>query len=686
MKKLNLLFLLFFGIQLLSAQDMQEGFGYLEQGNFAKAETFFEAILKEYPDNKTANLCYGRAVGLNGEPQKATSIFTELLEEYPGDIEIELNYAESLLWGSHFNKAKEYYSDLVQRYPENFAALLGFANTLSNLKEYDNALLYVNRALETSPDNPNAMVSKKYIRLGFAYQKMQNQEYEPAISLLNKNLEDFSGDRETLLNKANIYLITKETEEAKNVYLELAKNAKDSIVALNGMALAAHIAENEKEAQSLAGKAIEKAEVLGDSTSLQASRERYAQTLVWNKDFKNAEAYISELITTYGEENWVLSLRATLGMYRSDFKKSIADYQQILEKDTASFDGNLGIANAYFADGETKNAYDAAYQTLKVFPNQKDATNFIGKLDRSFTPVIEEKINYTFDNGDNKAYATNTNIEFPVSTKLSFNANYNYRKTRNSITENEASSNNFSLGGSYKFHPKASFHVLGGINSANSFSNNYNQFLAQAFFKIKPYKLQDLEVGYNREVQNFNADLLDREIVVNNYYMNYNMGTNFNLGWFTQYYYSSQSDENSRNLLFTSLYYNFLSKPVLKGGINYQFLSFKNQVPTIYFSPSRFNAVEVFADFLMDENAVETKGLFYGLTAAVGYQFIEDDPKQSTYRIQGKFGYKFSERCLANFYGTRSNIASATAAGFTFTEIGFRLKWIFLNKPVFETK
>ena len=109
-------------------------------------------------------------------------------------------------------------------------------------------------------------------------------------------------------------------------------------------------------------------------------------------------------------------------------------------------------------------------------------------------------------------------------------------------------------------------------------------------------------------------------------------------------------------------------------------------MPTIYFSPSRFNAVEVFADFLMDENAIETKGLFYGLTAAVGYQFIEDDSKQSTYRIQGKFGYKFSERCLANFYGTRSNIASATAAGFTFTEIGFRLKWIFLNRPVFETR
>ena len=69
----------------------------------------------------------------------------------------------------------------MQRYPENFAALLGFANTLSNLKEYDNALLYVNRALETSPGNPNAMVSKKYIRLGFAYQKCKIRSMSPRL-------------------------------------------------------------------------------------------------------------------------------------------------------------------------------------------------------------------------------------------------------------------------------------------------------------------------------------------------------------------------------------------------------------------------------------------------------------------------------------------------------------------------
>ena len=34
----------------------------------------------------------------------------------------------------------------------------------------------------------------------------------------------------------------------------------------------------------------------------------------------------------------------------------------------------------------------------------------------------------------------------------------------------------------------------------------------EVFFKMKPLKLQDLEIGYKREVQNFNADLVDKEI------------------------------------------------------------------------------------------------------------------------------------------------------------------------------
>ncbi len=91
------------------AQDMQEGFTYLETGKYAKAETFFQNILKEHPTNKTARLCYGRAIGLNGKPEEANTLFTNLLADYPTDFEVKLNYGESLLWNKNFPKAKTYF-------------------------------------------------------------------------------------------------------------------------------------------------------------------------------------------------------------------------------------------------------------------------------------------------------------------------------------------------------------------------------------------------------------------------------------------------------------------------------------------------------------------------------------------------------------------------------------------------
>ena len=677
-------FLLLASIFSLNAQEnMQEGFNYLETGKYKEAEDFFEVVLKDHPTNKTAKLCYGRAVGLNGNAKKATTIFTKMLDDYPNDFEVKLNYAESLLWGSQFIKAKDYYNGLVNEDPKSFSALLGFANTLSNLKEYSDALLYVNKALEVSPGNPNALNSKKYIRLGYAYQYQQKQEYDNALKLLNENLKDFPLDKETLQNKANVYLIKNEPEKAKKVYYQLATNKKDSIIALNGLSLVSHLQGKEKKALQISTESKEKVSKVNDTLLLKQTIERYIQALIWNKKFKEADKNINELIKTKPNENWVLALRATLGMYRSDFKETIADYTQILKNDDKSFDGNLGISNALFADGKTDEAYQAVYKTLEVFPKQKDASNFLKKLNEDFTPYVEEKLSYTFDNGDNIALASNTEVVFPFSTKFKVSANYQYRQTENKITSNKASSNNFSLALDYKLRPKITFNSTIGINQASSFTNDYTQLLVNAFFKMQPLKLQNLEFGYKREVQNFNADLLDKEIVVNNFYLNHNISSNFNLGWFTQYFYSTQSDENTRHLLFTSLYYNLLSKPALKGGFNYQFITFKNQVPTVYFSPEKFNAVEIFIDLLKDEKITDSKDLFYGLSAATGFQFIEDDKKQSTYRLQGKFGYKFSDRFLTNVYGQHSNIASATAAGFTFTELGLRLKWLIDKKPVF---
>ena len=666
------------------AQDMQEGFTYLEKGNFAKAETFFETILKDYPTNKTARLCYARAVGLNDNPEKALELFMEMKKEYADDLEIKLNYAESLLWNKKFSEAKVYYTTLVAENPTNFVAHLGFANTLSNLKEFENALLNVNKALDLSPGNDGALVSRKYIKLGFANEKVNAKQYDEAEKYYDEILIDFPNDKETLLNKANLYLISKQIEKGNEVYKLLAPENPN--VALNGLSLLAHLNENDTEALDLATQSLEKSKAITDEKIIKQTNERYVQALIWNRKYDLAEENITSLLEKYPNENWVLALSATLAIYKSDFKQSIEDYSTILKNDSKSFDGNLGIANAYYASGEIENAYDAVFKTLDIFKNQNDASNFLKKLDIEHTPTLEEKLSYSFDNGDNTAIASLTQLTFPTSTKWSFATSYQLRKTENKVTLANATTNDFTLGTTYKFHPKVSFTMNAGVSNATGFTNSYNQLLVHTFFKMKPLKLQDLEVGYKREMQNFNSDLIDKQIVSNNFYANYNISTNIKFGWFTQYFYTTQSDSNTRNLFFTSLYYNFLSKPVLKGGINYQFIAFKNQVPTDYFSPKKFNAVEIFADFLKDENVAEVKSIFYNVNAATGFQFIEDDEKQWTYRIQAKLGYKFSDRLLANVYGLRSNIASATAAGFTYNEFGFRLKWLIFSKPMFKTK
>ncbi|CAM1365586.1 conserved exported protein of unknown function [Tenacibaculum soleae] len=679
------LLLLFLTTTYMYSQNMKEGFTFLETGKYQKAETFFKKILRSYPTNKTARLCYGRAVGLNGDANKSVKLFTALLKDFPTDFEVKLNYAESLLWYKKYVKAEKYYKNLLKEDAKSFPTLLGYANTLSNLKKYDQALDYVNKALVIIPKNLNALTSKKYMRLGLANNKVNNQNYIDAEEILKENFKDFKNDKETLLNLANLYLISNQIAKAKKTYEIIGENPESKLTSLNGISLAHHLGNDNKEALIVSKSAVSLLNKTTPNNIRNKTRERFIQALIWNKKYSLAKKEIDSLTSNNKTpENWVLSLRATLNIYKSNFKKSIDDYNLILKKDSASFDGNLGKANALKASGYFDNAYKSAKNTLIFYKKQKDATNFIKKLDRTFTPFVETKASYSFDNGKNEAYSFSTNSEFSFTTKLKLLGSYNYRTTSNSVSNVKANSNNFLIGISYQLLNNLNFKGSLGITASDTETKNYKQLLTDLSLNIKPFKLQNLELGYKREIQSFNADLLDREIVQNNFLINYSLNTNFSLGWYTQYYYTSQNDDNTRNLLFTSLYYNILEKPSLKAGINYQNISFKNQVPLIYFSPSRFNAAEVFVNIIKDEAIAKNKEWFYELTAATGYQFIENDKKQSTYRVQGKLGYKFSERSLLNIYGTQSNIASATATGFNFTEIGLRFKWYFFKKPFFK--
>ncbi|WP_010135069.1 tetratricopeptide repeat protein [Ochrovirga pacifica] len=694
MKKAPIIFFLFSLIFTSGfSQNMKQGFTYLETGKYALAETFFEKTLKEYPNNKTAKLCYGRAVGLNGNANKAVGIFTEMLATYPNDFEIELNYAESLLWSKQYNKAESYYQTLVAKDSKSFAALLGYANTLSNLKKYNDALNYVNKALEVLPGNPNALVSKKYMYLGLANEQAQNQNYQEAIATLKKDLLLFPNDKDILLNLANIYIIAKEYNQAESLYVAMKKDSSLYFTAKNSLSLVAHLKEKDKKALKISDETLKELTENTNEKDTKQTQERYAQALIWNGQYRKAKEYIHKIEYGKENENWILGLKATLYTYTGDFANSLDLYNQILKNDIASFDGNLGKANALKANNKIKLALSAAETTLEHFPNQKDALNFIKQVKINYLPTLHTRVSHSFDNGESKNNTYQLALNLPVSIKTEIIASLEQKDAKNDVTDNESTSETINLGLSYQLFPKVNLSGTLGVNrvegTAKGIKNEYEQTTALIQFKTTPFKRQLLDFGYKRETQNFNAELLNQEIVQNNLFLNYNLNTTFRLGWFTQYFYTFQNDSNKRNLLFTSLYYNFVKKPAIKGGINFQYLTFKNQVPTVYFSPSSFKAVELFINLIKDKAIAKDNQLFYGLTAAYGYQYTEQNPKTSSYRVQSNLGYKFNDFCYLEAYHTISSIAPIAAVdssnGFEYNELGLKFLWKFTEKPLFRS-
>ena len=674
---------LWMSLQIAAGQGpMDPGFRMLENGDFDTAETFFDAYLEKAPENKTALICYGRAIGLNGNPEQASSLFASLLGQYPEDLEIQLNLYESYLWSGKYEEAKIQYNALLQKYPENFVALLGYANTLSNLKEFKAALHYINKAIAIQPQNPGARISKKYITLGLANEWATAKKYQEGVGLLEEVLHNFPGDREVLMSLANIQLQAGALQAAEGTYRRMAVSKQDSVMALTGIALVQHLEGQDKSALRTATEAKGLASGLSGTPEHQFAWERFLQALIWNGKFKTVRYQLDSIAAVKENEKWLIALEATLGMYTGDFRKSLSDYNRLLEKDSLSFDGNLGKANALFAHGEFQKAYRAAYNTLEIFPNQKDAAAFLEKLNRKFRPGVTQKAGYSFDNGNNTAFLQGTSLRIPVSTNLAGTFSHEYRSTENTVSGAAATSHLLMAGIAYQLLPGVSLNANLGVNKSDSENTSYALPISGVKLQLKPFKLQNLELGYNREVQNFNADLISREIVMNHYGLSYNLGTNANLGWYTQLMHTRQTDGNNRNLLFSSLYYTVLKKPALKMGVNYQYLSFSEQLPEVYFSPESFQAYELFAD----SRGNLTKTLQYTLGAASGFQKVEDTDYSPIFRAEFSLKHTISQRFDLGIYGKYSNIASAVASGFEFTELGINLQWALSKTPLFKTQ
>ena len=454
---------------------------------------------------------------------------------------------------------------------------------MSNLKAYPQALTVVKKALILLPGNPNALISRKYMRLGQAAQWVQEARYTEAADLIQQNFTDFPNDQDSWLNLINIHLMQADFKAAKEGYTQITNPVTQQM----GYALVSHKQGKSKKALAFAKEAVTLSLAQTDTLLHQQATTRYIQSLCWNTQYKEAGTQITSLINEQGEAIWILRLRATLELYRSQLSKSVATYKQILVKDSASFDGNLGIANAYRALGRTDLASDYAHKTLSFYPGQKDALELLQTLKDECAPQVTTTAGRTSDNGGNTADVYDITVNYPLSRKLKSHFGYGYRTTTNENTTTQATTQTAKVGLDYQIKNNTVLHGKLQLIRADLPEDSYTGLEGEISLTARPFPLHSLKVSYNRELQNFNAALINESLFLNNFSLNYNISTHKRLGWYTSYMHTQQTDGNGRNLVFTSLYYQLTKKPLIKTGLNYQYLSFINRVPHLYFSPKQ---------------------------------------------------------------------------------------------------
>jgi hypothetical protein len=106
------------------------------------------------------------------------------------------------------------------------------------------------------------------------------------------------------------------------------------------------------------------------------------------------------------------------------------------------------------------------------------------KKKSEFTPYLEEKLSYSFDNGDNTAKATRTIISNSFIDEITVNTTYQYRETENTTTAVSAKPMTF-IRFDHKLYLKSVIPWTPGF-IANSNTTKYNQLLINTYFKIKP--------------------------------------------------------------------------------------------------------------------------------------------------------------------------------------------------------
>jgi tetratricopeptide (TPR) repeat protein len=664
----------FFLPLLLWAQNpMNKGFQLLEKNQYQEAEQFFETILETEPKNKTARICYGRALGLGGQVEPAYQIFQQLEQDYPGDTEVLLNLAESLMWQQSFVAASQLYTELLQKDSLLFTALLGNANAHAAQKKYPQALSLIENALQVDPGNGSARISRKYILLGAADQEKNRQNYGQAENHLTQLLADFAHDRDVRLFEAGLYLSQQRHEEAQAVFQFLLDQGLDVYRAYNGLAYTSILLNKKEQSLAYADRAIAhwraNPEKVDQPLPALVSRINALGAL---RRFKEADQFIDSLLRVMGPQLALDMAKARMKVWQGDFENGKAQYLSLIEAHGLSFDLQMGLVESLRAMHQTDQALAALDTALTISPSQPDARRLRKQMQLADQPLIRFALDYLLDSGGNRALNENVSYTFARKGALRPLVQAQNRDVGLLSPFPGASQVQVMAGTQWQIKPRLELMaLLGGTRFQAADNVPKVAPLADLRLKAHPGRYHHLELQLLQDIHNYTASLTQLGIRRTDLVGSYNFAIPASFGLYAQYRRTYQSDQNLRHLLFASLYYDWRDQPLLKTGVNLNLFGFSRQEPLLYFSPVISKSAEVFVQ--LSKQNPKSGTLSYHALLALGRQKIETNSGQLTYRGELKLAYRQSENLQIRLAISGGNSVQTSIQGYAFLLGGLEL-------------
>jgi len=650
----------------------QEGFDLLENGAFGNASEFFEKALLESPDDVTAQICYGRAIGLSSNPAKAIEIFKALDLSYPENLEIRLNLAESYLWNNEAETARLIYESILVNTPDSFAGNLGYANALSILEKYDLAFSAIEKTLIIEPNHPSALNSKKYILLGQANQYRIDKDYFNATQILSSLNQEYKNDQDVLLSLANLSLETKDINLATSYFQEMVEHDLKRYDAYLGLSYCALLSKKFDKSIDYADLAV------ANSPNVKSEQIRAGITKVnaiaAKGLFQKARAELQELELTYQSDLQIDLAKARLMIWDREPQKALNMYQFLNQSNPENFEIKMGLAESYIGLKNRKLAQSYILQALEIIPGQTDAQRLFDRLDQQNNSSLEIGYFNANDIGKNKSQVFSARLNHHLAEDHKAFISFENRDASQSTNESSANLKQILVGNLWQANAKTSVLTSAGVSLNQSNVANNTAAIYKAEIKHSPNKHADLTLGANKEIHNYNVDLINSEIGVNHFYLNGNFSLKNNFGIYSQFIHTRQTDQNQRNLLFTSFYNTINKQAGFKVGANLLYF-FYNEKNIRYFSPGSFSSAEGFFQLSNIDNQ-ETRFIYHGFLG-LGLQQIERETLQFTKRIEIKAGYRLTQKSKLLIEYMSSDAAQSTATGFSISSLGGRLIWQF---------